>query len=167
MTPLVERALLREGLLEVLHARRGGADCQTFELRLRGANLLVLGALADLVRRDEVGDVVRLRLGMRAPAGALHGHGVELLRAVASSRITSARGANVCLDFGSCGLEIAQVALGFGANELAGPVADRRGLPIAEGAQRKVKGKGLVSLQAIKEDELATLVRRAGREAVL
>ena len=165
MTPLVERTLVREGLLEVLDARRRGEDCSAFELRLRQVDLLALGALADIVRREEVGNTVRLELD--APSGAaLVGHGVDLLRTVAVARLTSARGATVCVDFGACGLELAQVALGFGANALAGPVSDRRGLPIAQGAQKKVKGKGLVSLQALKRDELATLVRRAGREAI-
>jgi hypothetical protein len=61
---------------------------------------------------------------------------------------------------------LAQVALGFGASELSGPVVTRRGLPIAEDRTQKVKGAGLVSSQLLKKRELAVLVGMAGREAV-
>ena len=37
------------------------------------------------------------------------------------------------VDWTRCGLELAQVALGFGANELVGLIATKRGLPIADG----------------------------------
>jgi hypothetical protein len=172
VTPLVERVLLREGLLEVLEARRARVEprtrsTQAVETRLRDADLLALGALADLVRREEVGDVVRLHIGGAAPSDAFRSSGLELLREVAIARVTGPRGARVCVDFGASGLEIAQVALGFGASELAGPIANRRGLPIADDAQKKVKGKGLVMLAALKQEEIATIVRRAGREPVL
>lgn len=170
MTPLTERALLREGLLEVLDARRTSADWRAlaprFEPRLRDADLLALGALADLVRRDEVGDVVRIHLGA-VPEIAIASRGIALLRAVAIARVIGARAARVCVDFGASGLEIAQVALGFGASELAGPIANRRGLPIADDARKKIKGQGMVSLRALKQEEIATLVRRAGREPVV
>jgi hypothetical protein len=167
MTPLVERALLREGLLDVLEARRAGnTNLQTFERRLRDADLLALGALADVVRRDEVGALVRVHLG-RAPEHSIDTRGVDVLRAVAIARVLGPRAARVCVDFGATGLEIAQVALGFGASELAGPIADRRGLPIAEDAQKKVKGKGMVALKALKQDEILEIVRRAGREPEL
>jgi len=169
MTPLTERALLREGLLEVLDARRAGRDFHVvqsqFGPRLRDADLLALGALADTVRREEVGDAVRIHLA-RTPESAIAARGLDLLRAVAVARVLGPRGARVCVDFGASGLEIAQVALGFGASELAGPIANRRGLPIADGAQKKIKGQGMVSLKALKQEELATLVRRAGREPV-
>ncbi len=161
MTPLVERALLREGLLEVLDARRAG-NAHGFERRLRDADLLAVGALADAIRREEVGDVVALHL-TSTPAYAMHGRGLELVREVAIARILGARGARVCVDFGASGLEVAQVALGFGASELSGPIANRRGLPIADDATKKVKGQGMVSLKALKQEELATIVRRAGR----
>ncbi len=165
MTPLVERVLLREGLLEVLEARRAGVSIgPALERRLRDADLLALGALADLVRRDEVGDVVRLHIGGAQMSDALRATGLELLRDVAALRLTGPHAARVCVDFGATGLEIAQVALGFGASELQGPIANRRGLPIADDAQKKVKGKGMVALKAIKQEELATIIRRAGRE---
>jgi len=166
VTPLAERALLREGLLEVLEARRGGQPLAAYERRLRDADLLALGALADAVRRDEVGPVVHLHLE-DPPSDAIRARGLDLLREVALARVLGPRGARVCVDFGASGLEIAQVALGFGADALAGPIANRRGLPIAEDAQKKVKGKGMVALKALQRDEIATLVRRAGREPVL
>jgi hypothetical protein len=166
MTPNVERALLREGLLEVLEARRAGADLRAYERRLRDADLLALGALADAVRRDETGPVVQLHLEA-TPRGALSSRGLDLLRDVALARVLGARGASVCVDFGATGLEMAQVALGFGASALAGPIANRRGLPIADDAKKKVKGKGMVALKALQVEEILTLVRRAGREPVL
>ncbi len=171
MTPLTERALLREGLLEVLEARRAGRDFRAlqsqFAPRLRDADLLALGALADIVRRDEVGDVVRIHIGA-LPEGTLQSRGLDLLRRVAIARVLApVRASRVCVDFGAAGLEIAQVALGFGANELAGPIANRRGLPIADDAQKKIKGQGMVSLKALKQEELAVLIRRAGREPVI
>jgi hypothetical protein len=170
MTPLVERVLLREGLLEMLEARRAVEPwpraTPAFEKRLRDAELLAVGALADIIRREEVGSVVRLHIGGVAPPDAITGSGLSLLRDVAIARITGARGARVCVDFGASGLELAQVALGFGASELAGPIANRRGLPIADDAQKKVKGKGLVALRALKQEEIATIVRRARREPV-
>ena len=166
MTPLTERALLREGLLEVLEARRAGADLRAFQARLRDADLLALGALADEIRRDEVGDVVRVHFES-FPENTIRARGLDLLRAVAVARVMGPRGARVCVDFGASGLEIAQVALGFGASELAGPIANRRGLLIAEDAQKKMKGQGMVSLRALQREEIATLVRRAGREPVV
>ena len=166
MTPLVERALLREGLLDVLEARRTGADLRAFEKRLKDVDLLALGALADMVRRDEVGPVVHIHLG-KMPEDAISARGLDVLRAAAIARVLGPRGARVCVDFGASGLEIAQVALGFGANELAGPIANRRGLPIAEDAQKKVKGKGMVALRALQQEEILTLVRRAKREPVM
>ena len=166
MTPIAERALLREGLLEVLEARRAGRALASYERRLRDADLLALGALADAVRRDEIGPVVKLHLD--APStDAIAARGLDLLREVALARVLGPRGARVCVDFGASGLEIAQVALGFGADALTGPIANRRGLPIADDAQKKVKGKGMVALKALQKDEITTLVRRAGREPVL
>lgn len=166
MTPLVERALLREGLLDVLEARRSGADLRGFDKRLQSVDLLALGALADLVRREEVGSVVHIHLD-KMPSDAISARGLDALRAAAIARVLRPRGARVCVDFGASGLEIAQVALGFGANELAGPIANRRGLPIAEDAQKKVKGKGMVALRALQQEEILTLVRRAKREPVM
>jgi 2-iminoacetate synthase ThiH len=89
-----------------------------------------------------------------------------MLRKVAIARITGPHAARVRIDWSESGLEVAQVALGFGASELLGPLANRRGLPIADDAVRKVKGQGMVEVQALKKKELATLLALAGRRAV-
>ncbi len=86
---------------------------------------------------------------------------------VAIARIVGPRAADVRVDWSEIGIELAQVALGFGANELVGPIANKRGLAIADDATKKVKGEGMVSLQAMKQRELAGLVRRSGRRVVV
>jgi 2-iminoacetate synthase ThiH len=92
---------------------------------------------------------------------------MDFLRAVAVARVTGARAADVRVDWSEIGVELAQVALGFGANEIVGPIANKRGLAIADDATKKVKGEGNVSLQALKQRELAGLVRRSGRRVVV
>jgi hypothetical protein len=163
--------------------------------RLRAADLLVLGALADRVRIEELGAEVRIY--ERPPSGDESAPpsgderappsgdprapgvlivlprdgeeltGLELLREVAVARITGPRGAHVRVDWTRCGLELAQVALGFGADELAGFIATKRGLPIADG---ELAGGGKKSkrelAQVVKRKELASYVERGGRVAV-
>jgi len=81
--------------------------------------------------------------------------------------VTGPRGARIRVDWTSCGLELAQVALGFGANELAGRIATKRGLAIAEGELAGVGKKSrLESARVVKQRELAGLVERAGRVPV-
>jgi 2-iminoacetate synthase ThiH len=140
---------------------------------LREADLLALGALADRVRRDEVGDEVFIYApppveGM-PDAVVLPGEGgdltgLELLRETAIARVTGPHAVRVRIDWTRCGLELAQVALGFGANELVGQIASKRGLPVAEG---DVLGSGKKSQRelasVVKRRELAGFVRRAGR----
>jgi hypothetical protein len=175
MTALVDRAIREAGLWELFLARQTGdfARLRAWAEKLDGADLLAVGGLADRIRADEVGEVVRVYTGAR-PDGAgeafvIDGEGLDgvrradVLRRVACARITGPRGARVRVDWSSVGIELAQVALGFGANELAGPVLNRRGLPIADDATRKVKGAGLVSSQLLKKKELFALVRAAGR----
>jgi hypothetical protein len=70
----------------------------------------------------------------------------------------------VRVDWSRCGLELAQVALGFGANELCGHIANKRGLPIAEGETLGVgKKSAREAAHAVKRRELEGFVRRAGR----
>jgi hypothetical protein len=70
----------------------------------------------------------------------------------------------VRVDWTRCGLELAQVTLGFGANELVGHVANKRGLPLAEGELMGVGKKStLLPAQLVKRNELAGFVARAGR----
>jgi hypothetical protein len=74
---------------------------------------------------------------------------------------------HVRIDWGRCGLELAQVALGFGANELAGPIANKRGLPLAQGEMLGVgKKSGWEPAELVKRRELAACVERGGRVAV-
>lgn len=179
MSSLVTEAIARAGLDGIARARRAGdlAAVREEAGTLVGADLLALGALADAIRADEAGDVVRVYtnvtpddgedvVDLHAP-GAAQRSGIEFLRAVAVARITGPRAARVRVDWSKVGLELAQVALGFGASELSGPIASKRGLLIAGDAEKKVKGEGMVSVQKMKQRELAALVRRSGRRVVL
>ena len=167
MTPLVRKTLANAGLIEVYEARQRG-ELPTRESLPSGVDLLALGALADAIRIAEVGDVVRVYANTRAPEGALsapdHLRGLELLRELATLRVTTPRAARIRVDWGPSTLELAQVALGFGASELSGPIADRRGLPIAGDATKKVKGQGMVSLQVLQKREIERVLRAAGRQ---
>lgn len=176
MSKLVERAIDAAGLGSVLAARRESASMDPYVARLRAADLLALGALADRVRVEEVGDDVRIYTGappddgpdvIVLPRDDQELTGLDLLREVAVARITGPRGAHVRIDWGRCGLELAQVALGFGASELAGFIATKRGLPIADGELSGVGKKSKRELaQVVKRKELAACVERGGRVAV-
>ena len=190
MSALVDRAIESAGLLEVLTARRAGSLSAAHIEHLHQADLLALGALADRVRSDEVGAEVRIYTSSSpetgaavvllpwdgsSPAppgrgrndGAAELTGLELLREVAVSRIAGPPAARVRVDWTRCGLELAQVALGFGANELIGVISTKRGLPIAPGDLAGVGKKSrLLPAQMVKRKELAGYVRRAGREPV-
>ncbi len=179
MSALVDRAILAAGLGPIAEARRATdlARVDRLAAELHSCDLLALGALADRVRKEEVGERVRIFTRGAPPSGADvilvrsfdedegQARGT-VLRRVAWARIAGPPGARIVVDWASVGLELAQVALGFGASELTGPVVTRRGLPIAEDQTHKVKGAGLVSSQLLKKREIATLVRMAGREAV-
>jgi 2-iminoacetate synthase ThiH len=174
VSALVDQAIDAAGLSAVLAARRAGRVEECDVERLHHADLLALGALADRVRVAEVGEDVRIYTQAPAddgdavvvlprPEGEVTG--LELLRQVAIARITGPRGARVRVDWTRSGLELAQVALGFGANELAGLIANKRGLPMAEGEKLGVVGKKsrLEAAELVKRKELEGFVRRAGR----
>jgi 2-iminoacetate synthase ThiH len=177
MSRFLDDAIARAGLASVASARRSG---RLDEVRAtmddwRGADLLALGALADAAREDDVGREVHVHEATSA-RGASPGEGVlwvdeapsdlDLLRAVAVARIAGGPGARVGVDWSRHGLELAQVALGFGASDLRGAVTKKSGLPILASDARKVKGEGMVDLAALKRREIAALVRHAGRVAV-
>lgn len=183
MTRFIEKAIVAAGLGPVLEARRAGdlAALPTFTAALEGADLLVLGAIADLIRAEEVGDDVRIHVGAidaavvwaHAESGASESvtapssnRELGLLRKTAILRVFGAKGARIGVDWSKCGLELAQVALGFGASDLMGPITRKNGLLILDGESKKVKGQGLVDLASIKKREISALVRNAGREAV-
>lgn len=169
MTPLVARTLSSTGLLPLYEARKRGEAI----LRERidpSVDLMALGALADAIRSEEVGDTVHVFTNGKASHAAIEApaslRGLDLMREVAVLRVTSPKGAHVRVDWGNCSLEVAQVALGFGANELVGPIANRRGLPIADDATKKVKGQGMVSLQTLQMREIERVLRCAGKTPV-
>lgn len=173
MSTLVDLALRDAGLMEVLALRRAGRIGDIDGSRVRAADLLVLGSLADRIRRDEVGDEVRIYapspddgiVFFPRPGEKLTG--LELLREVAVARVVGPQAARVRVDWVECGLELAQVALGFGADELAGHLASKRGLPFADGALLGIGKKSrLEPALLVKQRELAGFVRRAGRTPV-
>ena len=179
MSALSEQAIVREGLWPILEARRVRdiEGVRAMAPALERADLLAVGALADLVRAEEAGDLVRIYANVRPEphvnavdvrrGTSDEGAGIRFLRAVAVARITGPMAALVRVDWSEIGIELAQVALGFGASELVGPIANKRGLAIADDAEKKVKGAGMVSVQAMKQQELAGLVRRSGRRVVV
>jgi hypothetical protein len=177
MTALAGRAVEEAGLSAVLAERRSARGVDPVRLaQLRAADLLALGALADLVRVEEVGDEVRLYVPPPAhdetdvvtlPADGRELTGLELLREVAVARVTGPRSARVRVDWTRCGLELAQVALGFGANELSGRLSTKVGALIAEGDLTGVGKKSRLQLATVaKKRELAAFVRRAARAPV-
>lgn len=173
MTRFLEDAIARSGLMPILAAKRAG-DLDAVRSRiadLRAADLLALGAVADLLRAEEVGDEVRIHdedeggntLWVDAPKGASE---LDVLREAAILRIASARGARTGIDWSRHGYELAQVALGFGVTDLRGSLVRKSGLPIYDDEVAKVKGEGMVDLKSLKRRELAKLVTHAGRVPV-
>lgn len=176
MSRFIEEAITKAGLLPVLAARRAG-DLESVRSTVTSwgaADLLVLGAVADAVRVEDVGEVVRIH--EHAARGGAPGEAeitwvdastqaseLEFLRAVAVARITALSGPRIGVDWSKCGMELAQVALGFGASELRGPITRKSGLPIYADEKLKVKGQGMVELASIKRQEIGALVTHAGR----
>ena len=160
---LVSELLERSGLLPLLAQReRGIVPCgaEIDELVDR-ADTLALGAAADLARRGECGDETRIHVPAAPPAtndvavivSAASAGGTAFLRHVARERLVGPIGRRIVVDFAAVGLEIAQVALSFGATDLAGPIASRKGLPMLEVDDQK---------KVVKRRELAAFVERAG-----
>jgi len=164
----VEKAIVRAGLGDVLRARREGniEKVRASVDAWRGADLLALGAVADLIRDEEMGDTVvihRPEEGNGVTWIDAAASDLDVLRAVAVARIVGERGARIGVDWTRHGLELAQVALGFGASDLRGAITRRSGLPILDEESRKVKGQGSVPLASIRNAEIVALVRHAGR----
>jgi hypothetical protein len=176
VSALIDRALAACGLDRTLVARREGRLDGAEVDRLRSADLLVLGALADRVRTEEVGVEVRIFTGeppssdaplVVFPEGDRDPTGLELLREVALARIVGPNRCRVRIDWTRCGLELAQVSLGFGADELVGRIATKRGLLIGGDELVGVGKKSRRELaHDVKRRELAGYVRRAGRVPV-
>ena len=176
MSRFIEEAIAKAGLAPVLAARRAG-DLEAVRSTVTSwgaADLLVLGAVADAVRVEDVGEVVRIHEhASRALAqgdvettwvdASTYASELEFLRAVAVARIVARNGARIGVDWSKCGMELAQVALGFGASDLRGPITRKSGLPIYADEKLKVKGQGMVELSSIKRQEIGALVTHAGR----
>jgi len=132
-------------------------DVRQLDARVGEIDLLVLGAMADRVRAHEHGEVVRLHLQrpMRDDGAAVFtdfdpvAGGGAFLRRVAHARLRSHEtpGNPVRIDVEGVGIELAQVALAFGASELVAPI--RRSVITGDAVLR--------------ERELAALVVAAGR----
>lgn len=133
-------------------------------LREAHLDLLLLGGLADRLRKAERGDVVRLwfdapegeacTFGAEARAEASDGH--AFVRRIAEARLSGPLGGAIRIDVEAVGLPLAQVALAFGADEWVVP----RKLSL------RVYGEGDADaerLALLRERELVTLVRGAGR----
>ena len=179
MSRFIEEAIAKAGMAPVLAARRAG-DLDTVRSTVTtwgAADLLVLGAVADAVRVEDVGEVVRIHEHASRPSASgdaditwvdasTHASELEFLRAVAVARIAGRSGARIGIDWSKCGMELAQVALGFGASEMRGPITRKSGLPIYADEKLKVKGQGMVELASIKRQEIGALVTHAGRLAV-
>jgi len=168
----VETAIERAGLSALLEARRAGdmTHVRATATSWGASDLMVLGAIADQCRSDGVGGVVRIHDRRDAEVtwvdpspGASE---LDVLRAVAVARIASDAGARIGIDWSRHGLELAQVALGFGASDLVGPVTRKNGLPILADEKQKVKGQGMVDVVDLKRKEIAALVTHAGRVPV-
>jgi hypothetical protein len=175
VSALVDGAIQGADLGPVLAARQSGTLGEAHVALLRRVDLLALGALADKVRAEEVGEEVVIHTGepptddgvVALPAPGADVTGLELLREVAIARVCAPRGARVRVDWTRCGLELAQVALGFGANELAGRLASKKGLPLVEGERLGVGKLSRLELAAVvKRRELEGFVRSAGRAPV-
>jgi hypothetical protein len=176
VSAFVESALGAAGLGDILAARAEGRAGNSLTERLAHADLLHLGALADRIRAAEVGDEVRIYTGRQPAAGSTNAPcvvvtlaeagltGFELLRLLATHRITGPRGVNIRVDWSSVGLELAQVALGFGANELCGVITSKRGLTIAPDELAGVgKQSRRESALLVKRRELGAIIEGAGR----
>jgi hypothetical protein len=167
VTSFLEEAIARAGLMRLLSARRDG-DLETVRATIaswRGADLLVFGAVADLARAGDVGEAAWIHAS-RAPEVRWvdASSGLGLLREVAVVRI--AHGGRVGVDWSRHGLELAQVALGFGASDLRGPITKKSGLPILVAEGKRVKGEGVVDLASLRRREIVRLVACARRTAV-
>jgi len=169
VTSFVERAIERAGLGGVLPARKRGEPDDLDRVRALltpTVDLLIVGALADAIRAEECGGLVRVHPTAAPDVQWFEREGrseLDLLRAIAVARITSARGAKIGIDWGTQGLEVPQVALGFGVTDLTGPITLKSGDLIDADDLKKVKGKGMVAKTALKRLEIAALIQNAGR----
>jgi hypothetical protein len=167
MGRILDRALEQAGLSDLAERvlqGRGLADAEL--IRVRAADVLVLAGLADAVRERFHGDEVRvlgmvaaqrdpelLRLGFE-DRGEGARTGQELLTEVALARLATPGKRRIGVRVDEIGLQLAQVALTFGADVLFGELGGDRILPLLDGPQAR-------------RAELDALIERAGRRVHL
>lgn len=165
MAGILNRALSQAGLGELLQRLLRGEAADPAQVdRLRSADVLLLAGLADAVRTHFHGDEVRVcsaqaaarelelvRVGAASAGGAAEDRtGQELLVEVALARIATPGKVGVAVGIEAFGLQLAQVALTFGANVLFGEFGSARGLILLDGPSAR-------------RAELGGLIERAGR----
>ena len=189
MSALVDRALAAAGLEGFLSRRLSGTltadDRAGIEPMCRTLDLLLLGAMADRVRAHDRGAVVKIHIDRPNPPGrsaredvrprepegapaddeiitiAESESGHALSRRVACARLRGSARLALRVDCEALGLQIAQVMLAFGADELIAPVFKLTLEVYGEadaGAQERA---------VLREREIAALVRAARREPVV
>ena len=124
-------------------------------------DLLLLGALADRMRAAERGDVVRLHLDRQSQEEVFDNAANDahaFLRKVATARLTV--GGAIRIDAEAVGLQLAQVALTFGADEIVVPIEKLSLEVYSEAPSVKTEEK-----KVLRERELVGLIRSAGRIA--
>lgn len=165
LSDVAERALVGRGLVD--------ADLA----RLRAADTLVLAGMADAVRERHRGDEVRmlseatarrercvvLDAGTFGAPGAQGATGEELLRAIALARLGAPGVQTIAVRFDLLGLELAQVALAFGADAWCGDFGARGVLPLFDVSERRAEIHGL--LERIGRRAVWTDARAPGAES--
>ncbi len=177
MSPLVSHALSEAGLLAVLEARSTGNSRALEALRphVETVDWLLVGALADEVRLREIGGDVKVFANV-APdrhatcidfSGTAADAGIAFLRRIALARIFGPPACRIRVSWDGLGIEIAQVALAFGATELAGAIRFKDGeLVAAESLLGHGRRSRLEPAHEVKRREIARFVTRAGRRAL-
>jgi hypothetical protein len=159
LSHVIDQAGLGDIAARALEGQGLGADDLA---RLRGADVLLVAGLADLVRERHRGDEVRLlpseaarresdlvRVDLDA-GGASGPTGQELLLRIALARLAAPVSKGIAVGFDQIGLELAQTALAFGADALFGDLGGKRTLPLLDGP-------------AARRHEITGLIERAGR----
>lgn len=124
-------------------------------LDAQNLDLLLLGGLADRMRAAERGDVVRLHLDRHSSEEVFANADNDahtFLRRIATARLTV--GGPIRVDAEAVGLQLAQVALTFGADEVVVPI-EKLSLEVYGNEEKRV----------LRERELVGLIRSAGRVA--
>jgi hypothetical protein len=114
---------------------------------VRAARLAALREQVDQLH----GDGLRLWGVLPTPEGG-EAEGLDALRVVATCRLLLPPDAHVVADVGALGPRLAQMCLGFGADELFGPIVSERALRLGDNARNP----------AMTRKEAAILIRGAG-----